>query len=180
MNLKREIITCTKCELHEIGHGPVPFFGKPSDWMILGEAPGRREDEIGRPFVGPAGQLLWQELAKVGLERRDVMRANAVSCWPNGTPSNSQISACRCNLYNQIKHCDPRWILALGLTVNNDLGNAASMSRIHGHWYELPWFENSHRQPIMVMATYHPAAVLRNRTLMRAWREDLRTFVAES
>ena len=67
--LKEQIRTCTKCPLHKVGHGPVPYRGRPSPIMIIGEAPGRTEDVEGKPFVGPAGKLLWRELIKVGITR---------------------------------------------------------------------------------------------------------------
>lgn len=178
-DLKEVILTCTHCELHRAGGGPVPFRGKPSSIMILGEAPGRTEDEAGRPFVGQAGQLLWKQLAKLQISQDDVFVANTICCWPNrspATPTREEIYACRGNLYEQIKLCDPIVILALGRIANATLHHDNSMSDLHGTWYMFPWFLNSDGQDIMVMPTYHPAAVLRNQMLMRPWSNDLKTF----
>lgn len=181
--LKEEICSCTNCMLHKVGNGPVPFFGNKSPIMVVGEAPGRREDEVGRPFVGPAGKLLWTELAKFDIAREDVLRANAVSCFPNGTPTQDQAYACRGNLYHQVEYCHPSVILAVGVTANWSLGRAQPMGQIRGTWSEMGRFEGRKYDPydgIGIFATYHPAAVLRNRSLMRRWREDLGAFSIEA
>lgn len=176
--VKESILSCTQCELHKVGNGPIPYRGRPSSILILGEAPGRVEDEKGKPFVGPSGQLLWRELAKVGIDRRDVMAANAVCCWPQRTPTENERYACRGNLYDQVRRCNPQFILALGRTVNRSLGHMKPMKEIRGKWYELHWFVTIPGMGdwIPVLPTLHPAAVLRNKTLTRYWREDLRTF----
>lgn len=182
-DLRVKIEACTNCELCDVGTGPVPFRGRPSTMLILGEAPGQREDDLGKPFVGPAGVLLWQQLAKVGIARSDVMAANTVSCWPGSqkTPTQAQICACRGNFIDQIKLCDPTIILALGKTVNWALQprqrqKDVFISKIRGKWFVFPFFQNSHGEQIYVMPTFHPAAVLRNSMLTRAFRADLRAF----
>jgi DNA polymerase len=147
--------------------------------MVVGEAPGRQEDVHGRPFVGPAGKLLWTELAKVGVRKELVLRANAVSCWPNGTPNDSEVYACRANLYNQIEYCEPKVLLVLGRIANWSLGRGQPMSQIHGTSSKTGRFHGRSYDPydeIELFTTYHPAAVLRNRSLMRRWREDLQAF----
>jgi DNA polymerase len=181
ITVKESILACTNCELHKVGNGPIPYRGRPSPIMVLGEAPGRREDEQGKPFVGPAGRLLWQELKRVGIEPRDVMAANAVCCWPQRTPTGNEIYACRGNLYDQIRRCHPSYILALGKTVNWSLGKQKTpMGELRGTWYNLAWFISSPGfepgERIPVLPTLHPAAVLRNKTLLRKWRADLTTF----
>jgi uracil-DNA glycosylase family 4 len=177
--LRQQILECTACGLCEVGNGPIPFSGPRSDVMVVGEAPGRTEDKKGKPFVGPAGMLLWKTLLKAGagIPYRDVFVANAVSCFPARTPTDSEIYACRGNLFKQVVYSDPLWILALGRTANHSLGALGdkSMSQIHGDWYEIGWGGVDRK----VMPTYHPAAVLRNQTLMRAWRQDLKVFANE-
>lgn len=179
--VKERILACTACDLHKVGNGPIPYRGKPSPILVLGEAPGRMEDEKGKPFVGPAGQLLWSELAKVGITNRDVMAANAVSCWPQRTPTESERHACKGNLYDQVRRCKPEYILALGRTINRSLGNLKPMNEIRGEWYGLHWFITIPGwERIPVLPTFHPAAVLRNRALTRVWRGDLQSFAAEA
>jgi DNA polymerase len=151
--------------------------------MIVGEAPGRIEDEKGRPFAGPSGVLLWRELERVGIDKRSVFAANAVSCFPARTPTEDEVYACRGNLYTQAWICKPKFILALGRTANSSLGNLdlalgrATMGQICGQWYDLGWFKYD---PCRVMPTYHPAAILRNGKYMRAWRTDLRAFAEKA
>lgn len=176
-DLKGQIRACTSCSLHGVSSGPVPFFGRRSPILVLGEAPGRREDDAGRPFVGPAGKLLWTELRRVGIERPFVFRANAVCCWPQRTPNVDEIRACSINLWRQIKWCHPDWILAVGNTANVALGAKKSISQLRGEVYPLKWFASFPDYGcINVFPTYHPAGVMRNRLLMRQWREDLRAF----
>lgn len=178
ITVKETILSCTACELHKVGNGPVPYRGRPSPILVLGEAPGRVEDEKGKPFVGPSGQLLWRELAKVGIDRQDVMASNAVCCWPQGPPTEDERYSCRGNLYDQVRRCNPKFILALGRTANRSLGKLKPMSEIRGQWYELHWFVTipGLEDWIPTLPTLHPAAVLRNKTLMRKWRTDLKTF----
>jgi uracil-DNA glycosylase family 4 len=128
--------------------------------------------------VGPAGKKLWEELKRVGIERKEVFACNAVCCFPHGTPSKEHVQACRGNLYKQVQLCNPLHILALGLTANWTLGQDRPMREMHGTWYPLRWFSTfeGFADEISVFATYHPAAVLRDRTLTRAFRDDLREF----
>jgi DNA polymerase len=176
LELKESIKRCRACGLHEIGGGPVPFDGDPSDIMILGEAPGRREDERGVPFCGPAGNLLWQELEKVGIRQDTVLTANTVSCFPDRTPNDDEVDTCRRNLVAQIRFCNPLYILALGRVANQSLGRSKPLAQYHGEWYEarLP----PARHLVRVFPTYHPSAILRNGTLTRCWRGDLRAFAS--
>ena len=115
------------------------------------------------------------------------MAANAVCCYPAGTPDNEHIYACRGHLYNQVKHCKPKLILAFGNTANRTLWMPPhqGVKANRGQWHSLGWFmgDELFGQPIdgrvgfiPVFTTYHPAAVLRNKTLTRVWREDLAAF----
>lgn len=181
LTLKEQIQSCTECQLYKVGNGPVPYVGRPSPIMIVGEAPGRTEDELGRPFVGPAGKFLFAELAKVGITRKECFIANAVCCYPAGTPTEGQIYACRGNLYKQVKRADPSHILAVGKTANWSFHarGRIPMGKLHGNPYPFPWFDRSTGEEIEIFPTYHPAAVLRNGALTRAFREDLRAFAEE-
>jgi uracil-DNA glycosylase family 4 len=174
VSVRTTIVECTKCELHKVGNGPVPYRGKPSTIMVVGEAPGRQEDAVGKPFIGPAGKLLWTHLKSVGIERSAVFVANAVCCWPQGTPTKDQVYACRGNLHRQVSLCRPRHVLALGRTAAWSLGKRdVTMGQMHGTSFELAWLVP---EPVTVFVTYHPAAVLRDRTMLRSWRQDLRRF----
>lgn len=177
ITLQNEIRACIMCDLHEGCTAPVPYSGKPKAIMVVGEAPGRVEDAEGRPFVGPAGQLLWKELERIGVLRQDVFAANAVCCYPHGTPTEGQIYACRTNLYRQVQRCKPAWILALGKTANWSFGKRdGTLNSYRGAWYTFPWEIGV---DVRVFPTYHPAAVLRDKTLTRAFRSDLAVFAEE-
>ena len=181
--LRQQISDCTSCDIAKLDNcGPVLFTGNPSSNMVVGEAPGRTEDEKGKPFLGPAGKLLWEELGKLGMTRADFFVTNAVSCYPNRPekkPTEGEIYACRGHLYRQVKYCDPVAILALGATANESFGKKEPMGKIHGKWYRLPWFKTSDCADIYVFPTWHPSYLLRDLSRLRAWREDLNRFVNE-
>ena len=112
-----EARACTRCPLHRGRTQAVPGEGNPlSDVLLVGEAPGAREDASGRPFVGPAGQLLNELLASIGWAREEVFIANAVKCRPPGNrdPEASEIAACAPFLDRQEAALEPAVIVTLG------------------------------------------------------------------
>jgi uracil-DNA glycosylase len=179
--LLEQIICCTSCELHAQGGGPVPFRGQRSDVMILGEAPGKQEDRRGKPFVGPSGRMLFDTLAEFGLDEAECFVANTVCCWParDRTPTTDQIYACRGHLFEQIKFCKPKYILALGRIANWTFGRIEKMDDLHGNWYPANLAHAAAGFEVMVMPTYHPAYIIYNQTRRRPFRDDLRAFVDE-
>jgi uracil-DNA glycosylase, family 4 len=117
--LSREILTCTKCPLHKYRTNAVPGEGAVKlGVMVVGEAPGADEDRTGRPFVGAAGRLLTEALARLSVSRGDVYITNVVKCRPpnNRTPTREEVEACLPYLLRQIELLRPRRIVALGLT----------------------------------------------------------------
>ncbi len=141
--------------------------------MFIGEGPGAEEDARGEPFVGQAGRLLDAMLASIGLQRgEDVYIANAVKCRPPGnrTPENAEMAACFPYLKRQIALIRPRLIVLLGrAAVNAVLGLEGSLSGLRGK--PLTYRDGSLEIP--VLATYHPAYLLRNLPdKAKAW-EDL-------
>lgn len=147
-----------------------------AQWLFIGEGPGAEEDQSGEPFVGQAGKLLDAMLTAVGLQRgREVYIANVVKCRPPGnrTPLPEEAAACAPLLDRQIELIRPKIIVALGRTAITRLtGSEAAMAAMRGrvHTY----------RNIPVIATYHPAYLLRNLPeKLKAW-EDLqlakRTF----
>lgn len=125
--------------------------------MLVGEGPGQVEDETGRPFVGPAGQLLDRMLAAIGLRRQDVYIANVVKCRPpnNRVPTPEEMAACWPNLRRQIELIRPQVILCLGATAAHQLVEPrGSISSLRGRWFV--------RDGIRYLVTFHPAALLRD------------------
>jgi uracil-DNA glycosylase len=164
------IRSCSACDLCQQRKQAVPGVGdlRP-DWLFIGEGPGAEEDERGEPFVGQAGKLLDNMLASIGLQRGEkVYIANAVKCRPPGnrTPTPEELGACRPYIERQIELLQPRIIILLGrVAAQSILGGDASLSSLRGkvhRWRNTP-----------VVATYHPAYLLRSLTeKAKAW-EDL-------
>lgn len=163
---------CKECELYRsaqavclMGRGPIP-----SDIMVIGEAPGFREDEIGKPFQGKAGQLLDKLLNDVGIKRKDCYITNICKCRPpnNKTPTNKQMKACREYLEREIQEVKPKYVLLLGATALKGAINKAKITENHGVVYEL--------NGIKYLPTFHPAAALRDPKRLDPLRNDLERF----
>lgn len=168
--LEDDIRGCTACRLCEGRQQAVPGIGDRSGaWMMVGEGPGAEEDRRGEPFVGPAGQLLDDMLAAIGLSRsHGVFIANAVKCRPplNRTPQADEIAACLPYLERQISLVEPKLLVALGRPAAQSLlGGEIKINAARGRLF-------SHAG-VPVVITYHPAYLLRNQSDKgRAW-EDL-------
>jgi DNA polymerase len=177
--MRGPVLACTKCEHLARSRTQVVFgVGSPeAELMFVGEAPGEDEDRQGEPFVGKAGQLLTKIIETMGFARSDVYIANVLKCrpdMPKGMPGNrkpkpEEMQTCLPYLREQIDIIQPRAIVALGATAMEGLtGSTDSMSRLRGRWHD---FQN-----IPLMATYHPAYLLRNQALSekrKVWEDML-------
>jgi len=150
--------------------------------MILGEAPGRDEDEIGRPFVGRAGQLLDRMLAAIGLDRNQAHIANIVPWRPPGnrTPTPQEIAICMPFIQRQIELAAPDVLVTMGApATQNLLGQREGILRLRGRWFD--YQTGGHDRPartIPALATLHPAYLLRQPAQKAlSWR-DLRALRA--
>ncbi|MBM7582823.1 DNA polymerase [Caldicoprobacter guelmensis] len=156
--LIRAVETCQKCDLCKTRTNVVPGEGnRNADLMFIGEGPGRDEDLTGRPFVGKAGQLLDKMIAAIGLKREEVYIANIVKCRPPGNrvPREIEAESCLPYLRRQVYLVRPRIIVCLGATaMRYVIDKNASITSIRGQWFE--------RKGYWLMATYHPAALLRD------------------
>jgi uracil-DNA glycosylase family 4 len=165
----RVVHDCTRCPLYATAANAVPGEGPAqADVMIIGEAPGANEDATGRPFVGPAGQLLTKILAAVNLRREDVFICNVMKHRPPGNrnPSPDEVAACSPYLVRQIELIKPRVILALGtFAAQTLLATKLSIGKLRGQVHRY------HGVPLIV--TYHPAALLRNPGWKRPTWEDV-------
>lgn len=161
---------CTLCRLHEGRTHAVPGEGSvDADVLLLGEAPGREEDQSGRPFVGAAGRILDGALKAAPLARDSVFITNVVKCRPpdNRAPKADEIEACRPYLLAQIEAVRPKVLVTLGSTGLRGLqGPGIGLKEVRGKTLR---FER-----IPVVPTYHPAGVLYNRKLERDLRNDLK------
>lgn len=164
------VAACTKCRLCEARTNTVPGEGaERARLVVVGEGPGKTEDETGRPFVGKAGELLTKILSAIGLAREQVYICNIVKCRPpeNRTPQYDEIAACVPYLFRQIELIGPGVILAMGNTAAQTLLNTkqslgALRSRVHRF------------RGIPVIVTYHPAALLRNPNWKKPTWDDVR------
>jgi DNA polymerase len=169
--LRAAVLACTRCKLHEGRRRAVFGEGNPrAEVMFIGEAPGAVEDQTGRPFVGPAGQLLDRILTgAMGLQRADVYIANINKCRPPGNrpPEADEVAACLPYLTAQVALIRPRVIVCLGRTAaHNLLGRDEPMRALRGR--DLSY------QGIPVVVTWHPAYLLREPERKRETWEDIK------
>ena len=164
------VAECTKCRLCEDRRHTVPGEGAAAARLVvIGEGPGKTEDETGRPFVGQAGELLTKILAAIGLAREQVFICNVVKCRPpqNRTPLYDEIASCVPYLFRQLEILRPKVILAMGNTaIQTILNTKQSLGSLRG---------KTHRfRGIPVIVTYHPAALLRNPNWKKPTWDDVR------
>lgn len=169
--LSRIIAGCTKCRLHLNRTNTVPGEGNPGARVIfIGEAPGADEDRLGRPFVGKAGQLLDKALNALGFYRSEnYYICNICKCRPenNRTPADDEAEACLPYLRRQVSLVKPRIIVCLGATaVKHIIDKQARITSIRGTWFE--------RKGYYIIATFHPAALLRDESKKRLFWDDLK------
>ena len=158
---------CMRCTLAQTRKLAVPGEGPaPAPVMLIGEGPGRNEDEQGRPFVGAAGKFLEELLAAAGLQRAQVYITNVVKCRPpeNRDPLPAEVAACAGYLERQIELVDPRVIVTLG---------RFSMAR----WFPLERISAIHGQARqfgarLVVPMFHPAAALHQPKIRPQLLED--------
>jgi uracil-DNA glycosylase family 4 len=167
--LTRAVHDCRRCPLFATATQGVPGEGPAqADVMAIGEAPGSNEDATGRPFVGPAGQLLTKILEAVDLRREEVFIANVMKHRPPGNrnPTPDEVAACSPYLVRQIELVKPKVILALGtFAAQTLLETKLSIGKLRGQLHRY------HGVPLIV--TYHPAALLRNPGWKRPTWEDV-------
>ncbi len=160
---------CRRCRLHEERQQAVFGEGSADARLVcVGEAPGAREDETGRPFVGPAGQLLDRLLLSVGFRREEVYICNVLKSRPpnNRDPEPDEIEACTPFLLRQLDLLEPRVIVAFGAFAARTLTDSTgSLGSLRGRTHVFEGYP--------LVATYHPAALLRNRSWTRPTWEDL-------
>ncbi|WP_191013693.1 uracil-DNA glycosylase [Treponema zioleckii] len=172
-NIALKIAQCQRCPLAKMRMNTVPGEGIKNPFvLVIGEGPGEEEDRSGRPFVGPAGQLLDKMLAAIGLSRTtNTFIANIVKCRPpyNRNPEPNEADSCRSFLDAQIAALKPKAILAAGsVAIKNLLHTNEGVLRLHGKILDY--------NGIPLCTTYHPSALLRAPENKRVAWEDLKIF----
>ena len=169
--LEATVSECTVCDLHVNRRNAVFGAGDhKADWMLVGEAPGADEDAQGEPFVGPAGQLLTAMLQAMGLQRQQVYITNILKCHlpENREPHDDELQCCQPYLRRQIELVQPKIILAIGcVAAQNLLECNDAMKDMRGQRFE---YANT---GIPIVATYHPAYLLRKLSEKRKSWQDL-------
>ncbi|MDD5397261.1 MAG: uracil-DNA glycosylase [Candidatus Moranbacteria bacterium] len=170
--LNTEMSACSKCALRCGASRVVAGSGSAdAQIMFIGEAPGKKEDELGVPFVGAAGKFLDEMLASIKLKRQDIYIANVAKCRPpeNRDPLPEEIKECWPWLEQQIQIIDPKIIITLGRHSLNRFHPEAKISQTHGVLFEKTFPNMGARY---FYALYHPAAALYNGSMREVLKKD--------
>lgn len=171
-SLNSMICECQMCSLGKTRTKFVFGVGNPNAGaMLIGEAPGADEDQKGEPFVGRAGKLLNDILKAINFAREEVYIANILKCRPPGNrdPQPGEMETCMPYLIKQIDLIKPKVILCLGrIAANGLLGKKLTLAALRENVYDF--------NGVKVVATYHPAALLRNPNWKRGCWEDVKKF----
>lgn len=186
IHVRAAIFDCTACDLRSGCTRPVPWDGPaPNRLMAIGEAPGADEDAAGRPFVGISGRLLRTALYAAGVRvegspHAPVTFANTVSCHPdrNSTPKRDAMDACAPHLARQMAAVAPDHVLLVGAVPLARFRSDVKISTVRGRPFVVPHpsAPASHGAGLWCYPILHPAAILRDRSMERSWREDLVRF----
>ena len=172
--IREELGDCHRCRLCSHRHTIVFGVGNPrAELVFIGEGPGAEEDAQGLPFVGRAGQLLTQMIQAMGLKREDVYICNIIKCRPpeNRTPEKDEIATCSPFLLRQLDAIRPKVICCLGnVAFQTLLGTTVGISKVRGQFMDY--------RGAKLMATFHPAYLLRNPNAKGEVWTDLKKIIA--
>jgi DNA polymerase len=177
-DLREKLKAWRGCPLAEQAN-PVLGEGNPrAEVVFIGEAPGQKEDELGRPFVGPAGQFLDELLASIGFEREQVYITNIVKYRPPGNrdPEPEEKAVCLPWLKLELALIRPKVIVTLGKHALEQFFPKLSISRVHGKPQTLTQATEGAQAGVTVFPIYHPAAALHNAALREALYSDFRAL----
>lgn len=165
--IAEEIENCKICQKDSIGKA-VPGEGNPNaDVALIGEAPGRKESETGRPFVGRSGQFLRSTLEEIGIKPEDIYITSPVKFLPRrGTPSKEQIQHGKVHFDKQMEVIDPRVMVLMGkVAIYGVLGDEIPILKRHGEVIE--------KDGKRYLITIHPAAAIRFKKFRSVFTGDL-------
>jgi len=174
-SIRHEIGDCQRCKLAAKRNNIVFGSGNPNaELVFVGEAPGYDEDQQGLPFVGRAGQLLTKIIESINLKREDVYICNVLKCRPpeNRNPEPDEVATCNPFLKRQLATIRPKIVCCLGtFAAQTVLQTPASISKLRGRFIDM--------DGIRVIATFHPAYLLRSPDKKREVWEDMKQIRAE-
>jgi uracil-DNA glycosylase len=175
LSVRENLGECTRCKLHKTRNKIVFGDGSAKAQLVfVGEGPGADEDAQGLPFVGRAGKLLTQMIEAMGLRRSDVYICNVVKCRPPGNrqPEPDEVQKCSPFLFRQLDVLQPKVIVCLGATAAQTLLQInRSISHFRGQWMDFRGYK--------MLATYHPAYLLRNPAAKGEVWKDLQKVMGE-
>ncbi len=174
--LAERILQCEKCPLWETRTNAVPGEGpQNAEMMFIGEAPGAKEDEMGRPFVGQCGKLLTELMEQAGIRREEVFITSVLKCKPpdNRDPNKEEIKACVPYLLSQMDSISPVVIVTMGNVAYDIFSYTFYLPKkkigdVRGKLFRL-----HSTTAKAVIPTYHPAGLMYNRKLIPLFLEDL-------
>lgn len=173
--VRADLGECTRCKLHTTRNKIVFGDGSPkAELVFIGEGPGADEDAQGLPFVGRAGKLLTQMIEAMGLQRQQVYICNVVKCRPPGNrqPEKDEVESCSPFLFRQLDVLQPKVIVCLGATAAQTLLQTnRGISHFRGEWLDYRGYK--------MIATYHPAYLLRNPAAKGDVWKDLQKVMVE-
>lgn len=173
-SLQNKVATCMACELHQTRTKTVFGVGnRQADLMLIGEAPNADEDAQGEPFVGQVGQLFNDMLYAIDLKKESVYVTNVVKCSPpeNRKPNVHDLACCNTFLQRQIALVQPKLIVALGnVAAHHLLANDTAIGKLRGESFKYG------DAKIPLIATYHPAYLLRRPSEKRHTWQDLQSI----
>ena len=173
--IRAEIGDCQRCKLAPSRTNIVFGSGNPNaELVFVGEAPGSDEDQQGLPFVGRAGQLLTKIIESINLKREDVYICNVLKCRPpnNRNPEPDEVAACNPFLKKQLATIRPKVVCCLGtFAAQLVLQTASPISKLRGKFFDM--------DGMRVIATFHPAYLLRSPDKKREVWEDMKQIRAE-
>jgi DNA polymerase len=179
-DIAANIRKCIRCQLAEGRMNAVPGEGpQHSKMMFVGEAPGAKEDETGRPFIGQSGNLLSDIMKESGIDRSEVFVTSVLKCRPpeNRNPRSEEVKACAPYLISQMDSISPVVIVTLGNAAYDLFASTfylpkKKIGEVRGKVFRL------HSTGARVLVpTYHPAGVIYNRKLISDLKEDLETAI---
>ena len=173
--IRDEIGNCQRCKLAPARTNIVFGSGNPNaELVFVGEAPGSDEDKQGLPFVGRAGQLLTKIIESIDLKREDVYICNVLKCRPpeNRNPEPDEVASCNPFLRKQLAAIKPKIVCCLGtFAAQTVMQTTSSISKLRGSFHDI--------DGIRVIATFHPAYLLRSPEKKREVWEDMKQIRAE-
>ena len=174
-SIRAEIGDCQRCKLAPRRTNIVFGSGNPNaELVFVGEAPGFDEDQQGLPFVGRAGQLLTKIIESINLKREDVYICNVLKCRPpdNRNPEPDEVAACNPFMKKQLTTIRPKIVCCLGtFAAQTVLQTAAPISKLRGKFFDM--------DGMRVIATFHPAYLLRSPEKKREVWEDMKQIREE-